>query len=87
MGQFAVVAIGASLGGVEALQRLVSGLSSDIPAALLIVQHIGPYRSLLPDLLSKAGPLPAHHARDSQLLRPGRRCRSEAASTQLSHTR
>jgi two-component system chemotaxis response regulator CheB len=69
---FAFVVIGASLGGVEALRELASMLRPDIPAALLVVQHIGPRQSFLPALLSKAGPLPAEHAKHSQLVRPGR---------------
>jgi two-component system chemotaxis response regulator CheB len=70
LAQFAVIAIGASTGGVAALQQLVSTLPGDLPAAVLIVQHVGP-RSLLPDLLNRAGPLPAVHAADGQLVRPG----------------
>jgi two-component system chemotaxis response regulator CheB len=69
---FAFVVVGASLGGVEALQQLVSELKPDIPAALLVVQHIGRRPSCLPELLSRAGPLPADHAKNSQLIRRGR---------------
>lgn len=35
-----LVAIGASTGGPEAIARILSGIGPDIPAALLIVQHI-----------------------------------------------
>ncbi len=37
-----VVAIGASTGGPPALHTLLSGISADFPAALLIVQHMAP---------------------------------------------
>lgn len=37
-----VLLIGASTGGPQALQRVVSGLPSDLPAALAIVQHMPP---------------------------------------------
>lgn len=71
MGQFAVVVIGASLGGVEALQELVSGLKEDIPAAVLMVQHMGTNRSSLPEILSSRGTLPARHARKRDFIRAG----------------
>ncbi|HUS14569.1 MAG TPA: chemotaxis protein CheB [Chloroflexia bacterium] len=68
-----VITIGASAGGVEALQRLCAGLSTDLPAAVLIVQHVAPSaRSLLPDLLARCGPLPAAHAVDGESFRQGR---------------
>ena len=68
-----VIAIGASAGGVEALQRLCAGLSTDLPAAVLIVQHVAPSaRSVLPELLARCGPLPASHAVDGEPFRQSR---------------
>lgn len=67
----AVVAIGASTGGVTALQRFVAHLPPDLAAPILVVQHIGPYPSILPQLLTRAGPLPATHAREGDVLRAG----------------
>jgi two-component system chemotaxis response regulator CheB len=67
---FAVIAIGASVGGATALKRLVAGFSADLPAAVLIVQHIGPM-SILPEILNRAGPLRTSHAAAAQLIRPG----------------
>lgn len=66
-----VVAVGASAGGVSALRRFVDGLNADVSAPILIVQHIGPYPSILPDLLCRAGRLPATHAREGDELRAG----------------
>ncbi len=67
-----VVVCGASAGGVAALQDLVRGLRPDIPAAILVVMHVRPYiRSFLPEILGRAGRLPAEHARDGQQLEEG----------------
>ena len=65
-----VVVIGASAGGIAALRTLVSQLPPDLSATLLIVLHIGAFPSLLPEMLSAAGPLPAEHAKDGQSLLP-----------------
>jgi two-component system chemotaxis response regulator CheB len=71
LGSFAIVVIGASSGGVEALNALVTRLAPDIPAALFVVQHIGRNPSCLPEILSGAGPLHAVHAVQGQTVRPG----------------
>jgi len=66
-----IVVVGASAGGVRALQFLASRLPPDFPAPILAVQHIGSHRSVLPDLLARNGPLSASHATDGEALRPG----------------
>lgn len=67
-----VVVIGASAGGVEALQKLVARLPADFPASILVVLHLASgHRSVLPQILSRAGPLPAVLAEDGQLLEAG----------------
>lgn len=74
VGNFAVVVIGASVGGIGALRKLAAGLRREIPAALLVVQHIGRCASELPQLLGQAGPLPAAHAVQGEPIRPGWIC-------------
>jgi two-component system chemotaxis response regulator CheB len=56
-----IVTIGASAGGVDALKRLVRDISPDIPAAILIVQHVGP-TSYLGDILDRAANMPVANA-------------------------
>jgi two-component system, chemotaxis family, protein-glutamate methylesterase/glutaminase len=68
-----VVVVGGSAGSVQALIRLVGGLPPDLPAAMLVVVHTPTHAvSRLPEILGRAGPLPAAHAVDGEPLRPGR---------------
>ena len=67
-----IVVIGASAGGIPALITLVAGLPRDFPASLLVVVHIPPYaKSRLPEILSRAGPLPATHVQQGEAIEPG----------------
>jgi two-component system chemotaxis response regulator CheB len=68
-----IIVIGASAGGVEALQNLVAGLPRGLSASVFVVMHVGPRsRSLLPELLSAAGPLPAVHPADGAAIEHAR---------------
>jgi two-component system chemotaxis response regulator CheB len=68
-----VIAIGASAGGVDALQRVVAALPADFPAAICVVLHIpATGKSLLADILDRAGPLPAVVAEQGAALEAGR---------------
>jgi two-component system chemotaxis response regulator CheB len=68
-----IVVVGASAGGMEALQKLAATLPHDFPAALFVVWHMGPgVRSVLPDLLTRAGPLRAYNPQDGDAIAPGR---------------
>src|SRR6266852_1579977 len=67
------IVVGASAGGVEALRLLVGKLPQDLPAAVLVVLHVSPeHKSILPSILTGAGPLAAKHAEDGEALEPGR---------------
>lgn len=70
-----IIVIGASAGGVEALQVVAAGLPAHLPAAVFVVLHIGRGshgRSYLPEILSSAGPLPAVHPRDREKIERGK---------------
>ncbi|WP_082012453.1 chemotaxis protein CheB [Belnapia sp. F-4-1] len=68
-----IIVMGASAGGVAALKTVCGGLPRDLPAALFVVLHVAPAgHSNLPDILSRAGPLKAHHAVDGEQVHPGR---------------
>jgi two-component system chemotaxis response regulator CheB len=54
-----MIVVGASAGGVEALQVLVSGLPLAFDAAVFVTLHIGAGASALDSILSRAGPLRA----------------------------
>lgn len=66
-----VLVIGASAGGVSALKSLVAELPERLPAAVLIVLHVGAHRSELPSLLGAAGPLPGKHAEAGEKILTG----------------
>ena len=68
-----VVVVGASLGGVDALQALVGGLPADLPAAVFVVQHVAAASpGVLGGILDRRGPLPARLAQDGEPVEPGR---------------
>lgn len=67
-----VVVVGASAGGVEALSLFASALPPDFPVPVLVVLHVpSTGMSVLPDILTRAGPLRATHATDGERLEPG----------------
>ncbi len=68
-----IAVIGASAGGVEALRKIVAGLQKDYRGSVFVVLHISPSSpTVLHNILSRAGPIPAMLAQDGDTIRPGR---------------
>jgi two-component system chemotaxis response regulator CheB len=67
-----VVVIGASAGGIEALQQLVGALPNNLDAAVLIVLHTSNHAgSVIPHILGRSSKLPALHPEDNTPLEHG----------------
>ncbi len=70
---FPVVGIGASAGGVEALQGLFADMPIDTGAAFVVVTHVSPDRiSMLPEILGRATAMPVEPAADGVEVLPNR---------------
>lgn len=73
MNEHRIVTIGASAGGVTALQSIIGALPSDLPAVICVVIHIAPDSpGAMPRLISKGGALRAIHPVDGEQLAAGR---------------
>jgi two-component system, chemotaxis family, CheB/CheR fusion protein len=68
---FCVVGIGASAGGLEAIEAFFTNVPVDSGLAFVIVQHLSPdYKSLMPEILIKRTSLPVHTAEDGMIVSP-----------------
>ncbi|MFC7333891.1 CheR family methyltransferase [Rhodocista pekingensis] len=67
-----IAVVGASAGGLEALQALFGGMPVEIDIAFLVVQHRLPgHESLLVDLIARRTGLPVIEGADGMVLSPG----------------
>src|SRR5918998_3531075 len=68
---FHVVAIGASAGGLESLERFFNQLPGDTGMAFVVVQHLSPdFKSLMDELLARRTELPIHLVEDGMVVEP-----------------
>lgn len=66
-----IVAVGASAGGLEALEELFGALPNHTGAAFVIVQHLSPsFKSLMDELLARHTPMMIRKVEDGELLCP-----------------
>ncbi len=67
-----IIVVGASSGGVVALPKLLATWPKDLSAVVFVVVHVSSNsKSMLPDILTKAGTWPAIHPRDGDKIQHG----------------
>ncbi|HET9939482.1 MAG TPA: chemotaxis protein CheB [Candidatus Eisenbacteria bacterium] len=67
-----LVVVGSSAGGIEALGVLVSGLTPDFPAPVVLAQHLDPSRpSMLPGILERRTKVPVETLTENTKLQRG----------------
>nr|MBA3503464.1 hypothetical protein [Deltaproteobacteria bacterium] len=67
-----VVGVGASAGGLEALQLLFDNIAAKTTMAFVVVQHLSPdFKSLMDELLGRHTELPIHLVENGMLVEPG----------------
>ncbi len=65
------VAVGASAGGLEAIESFFSQMPPESGLGFIVIQHLSPdYKSLMVELLSKRTLMPVHRAEDGMLVLP-----------------
>lgn len=68
---FPIVAIGASAGGLEALEQFFGNMPSDTGLAFVVIQHLDPtHVGILPELLQRVTQMPVRQASDGLLVKP-----------------
>jgi two-component system, chemotaxis family, CheB/CheR fusion protein len=72
-GRLYVVAIGASAGGLDALERFFAGLPGDSGAAFVVIQHLSPdHKSMMASLLARHTAMPVEMVEESTPIAPNR---------------
>jgi two-component system chemotaxis response regulator CheB len=70
--RYRIIAIGESAGGFHSLCSVLAPLPADLPAALLVAQHLGPaHKSVMADLLQHKTAMVVRQAEDGEVIRNG----------------
>lgn len=68
---FAIVAIGASAGGLEALEQFLGHVPVDSGMAYVVIQHLDPdHKGMMPELLQRATAMPVSQAKSRMKVMP-----------------
>ncbi|MBL8488857.1 MAG: chemotaxis protein CheB, partial [Rhodocyclaceae bacterium] len=68
---FPIVAIGASAGGLEALEQFFRHVPPDSGMAFVVIQHLDPnHKGMMPELLQRLTPMPVAQARNRARVLP-----------------
>lgn len=69
--ELVIVGVGASAGGLEALQDFFAKMPEDSGLAFVVIQHLSPdYKSLMDELLARHTQIPIHIAEDGMEVKP-----------------
>ena len=72
-GSFPIVGIGASAGGLEALEQFLRPLPDKSGMAFVVVQHLDPtHKGMMAELLQRATPMKVSQVKDRQKVEPNR---------------
>jgi len=66
-----VAGVGASAGGLEALERFFRSTPADTGIAFVVIQHLSPdFKSLMDELLARYTKMPIHRVEDGMVVQP-----------------
>ncbi|WP_349431532.1 chemotaxis protein CheB [Methylomarinum sp. Ch1-1] len=67
-----IIAIGASAGGLDALEQFFAPVPADSGTAFVVIQHLDPtHQGILPELLQRATPMKVSQAANRSKVKPG----------------
>ncbi|MCF8178038.1 MAG: PAS domain-containing protein [Sulfuritalea sp.] len=67
-----IVAIGASAGGLEALEQFLGNVPAESGMACVVIQHLDPkHKGMMPELLQRATTMPVAQAKNRMKVKPG----------------
>ena len=70
--RFPIIAVGASAGGLEAIETFLGHVPADCGMAFVIIQHLDPvHKGFLVELLQRVTPMPVIQVSDRMAIKPG----------------